>query len=141
MVLANGTLQKLPAPTGTSPIHQSDHRNSSQWGRHANAWFGKSKLSVVERFINNLMRTGKFSGKKQRAKAYEGALDSINDRTGDNPLQSFIDAIVELTPCEEITRIKQGAVSTPKAVDSSPSRRLDIALKFSNRMHICYGWK
>ena len=32
-------------------------------GRHANAWFGQSKLSVVERFINNLMRTGKFSGK------------------------------------------------------------------------------
>ena len=64
-------------------------------GRHANAWFGKSKLSVVERFINNLMRTGKFSGKKQHcAKAYEAALDSINERTGDNPLQSFIDAIV-----------------------------------------------
>ena len=76
------------------------------------------------------MRTGKFSGKKQHcAKAYEVALDSINDRTGDNPLQSFIDAIVEAAPCEEITRIKQGAVSTPKAVDSSPSRRLDIALR------------
>ena len=99
-------------------------------GRHANAWFGKSKLSVVERFINNLMRTGKFSGKKQHcAKAYEAALDSINSRTGENPLQSFIDAIVEASPCEEITRIKMGAVSTPKAVDSSPSRRLDIALR------------
>ena len=56
-------------------------------------------------------------------------MDSINERTGDNPLQSFIDAIVEAAPCEEITRIKQGAVSTPKAVDSSPSRRLDIALR------------
>jgi small subunit ribosomal protein S7 len=29
---------------------------------------------------------------------------------------------------EEITRIKFGAVSQPKAVDSSPSRRLDVAL-------------
>ncbi|HJM87850.1 MAG TPA: hypothetical protein QF433_06480, partial [Candidatus Thalassarchaeaceae archaeon] len=29
-------------------------------GRHANAWFGKSKLSIVERFINGLMRTGKY---------------------------------------------------------------------------------
>ena len=47
-------------------------------GRHANAWFGKSKLSVIERFINNLMRTGKFSGKKQHcAKAFEAALDNI----------------------------------------------------------------
>ena len=99
-------------------------------GRHANAWFGKSKLSVVERFINNLMRTGKFSGKKQHcAKAYEEALDKIASTSGENPLQKFIDAIVEAAPCEEITRIKVGAVSQPKAVDSSPSRRLDVALR------------
>jgi len=99
-------------------------------GRHANAWFGKSKLSVIERFINNLMRTGKFSGKKQHcAKAYEEALDKIASTSGENPLQKFIDAIVEAAPCEEITRIKVGAVSQPKAVDSSPSRRLDVALR------------
>ena len=99
-------------------------------GRHANAWFGKSKLSVIERFINNLMRTGKFSGKKQHcAKAYENALDKIASTSGQNPLQKFIDAIVEAAPCEEITRIKVGAVSQPKAVDSSPSRRLDVALR------------
>ena len=99
-------------------------------GRHANAWFGKSKLSVIERFINNLMRTGKFSGKKQHCtKAYEDALDKIASTSGQNPLQKFIDAIVEAAPCEEITRIKVGAVSQPKAVDSSPSRRLDVALR------------
>ena len=99
-------------------------------GRHANAWFGKSKLSVIERFINNLMRTGKFSGKQQHcAKPYEDALDRIASTSGQNPLQKFIDAIVEAAPCEEITRIKVGAVSQPKAVDSSPSRRLDVALR------------
>jgi small subunit ribosomal protein S7 len=99
-------------------------------GRHANQWFGKANLSVVERFINNLMRTGKFSGKKQHcAKSFEAALDNIAERSGENPLQKFIDAIVEAAPCEETTRIKLGAVSTPKAVDSSPSRRLDVALR------------
>ena len=47
-------------------------------GRHANAWFGKAKLSVVERFTNKLMRTGKYTGKKMGAlKAFENALDSI----------------------------------------------------------------
>jgi small subunit ribosomal protein S7 len=76
------------------------------------------------------MRTGKFSGKKQHcAKAFEAALDNIEERSGENPLQKFIDAIVEAAPCEETTRIKLGAVSTPKAVDSSPSRRLDVALR------------
>ena len=52
-------------------------------GRHANAWMGKSKLSVVERFINGLMRTGRNGGKKQyAAKAFEDALDVIHDRLG-----------------------------------------------------------
>ena len=98
-------------------------------GRHANSWFGKAKLSVVERFTNKLMRTGKYTGKKMGAlKAFESALDSIAERSGENPLQAFVDAICHAAPMEEITRIKFGAVSQPKAVDSSPSRRLDVAL-------------
>ena len=98
-------------------------------GRHANAWFGKAKLSVVERFTNKLMRTGKYTGKKMGAlKAFEAALDSMAERSGENPLQAFVDAICFAAPMEEITRIKFGAVSQPKAVDSSPSRRLDVAL-------------
>ena len=98
-------------------------------GRHANAWFGKAKLSVVERFTIKLMRTGKYTGKKMGAlKAFEAALDSMADRSGENPLQAFVDAICYAAPMEEITRIKFGAVSQPKAVDSSPSRRLDVAL-------------
>ena len=99
-------------------------------GRHANAWFGKSKLSVVERYVNKLMRTGKYTGKKQGAmKAFEEALDTMAERSGYNPLQLFVDAICYAAPMEEITRIKFGAVSQPKAVDASPSRRLDIALR------------
>ena len=99
-------------------------------GRHANSWFGKSKLSVVERYTNKLMRTGKYTGKKMGAmKAFEEALAEIADKTGQNPMQVFVDAICRAAPMEEITRIKFGAVSQPKAVDSSPSRRLDIALK------------
>lgn len=99
-------------------------------GRHANAWFGKAKLSIVERFINGLMRTGQYTGKKLgAAKAFEAALDRIEERTKANPLQVFVDAICNGAPMEEITRIRYGAVSQPKAVDSSPSRRLDVALR------------
>ena len=98
-------------------------------GRHANACFGKARLSVVERFTNKLMRTGKYTGKKMGAlKAFENALDSMAAKSGENPLQAFVDAICHAAPMEEITRIKFGAVSQPKAVDSSPSRRLDVAL-------------
>ncbi|MDP6640309.1 MAG: 30S ribosomal protein S7 [Candidatus Poseidoniaceae archaeon] len=99
-------------------------------GRHANAWFGKSKLSIVERFINNLMRTGKYTGKKIGAsKALEQAFDTIAERSGENPMQVFVNAVANAAPMEEITRIRFGAVSQPKAVDSSPSRRLDTSLR------------
>jgi small subunit ribosomal protein S7 len=104
-------------------------------GRHANAWMGKSKLSVVERYINGLMRTGRNGGKKlYAAKSFEEALDIIHDRTGDNPLQVLVDAITQAAPMEEITRIRFGAVSQPKAVDSAPSRRLDVAIRY-----LCQG--
>ncbi len=99
-------------------------------GRHANSWFGKSKLSLIERFVNSLMRTGKFTGKKQNCvKSLEETLDILHQRSGNNPLQTLVDAIVNSAPCEETTRIRFGAVSQPKAVDVSPSRRLDIALR------------
>ena len=99
-------------------------------GKHANTWFGKSKLSLSERYINNLMRTGKYTGKKQSAtKAFKSALDEINQKTDQNPLQVFVDAIINSAQREEITRIRFGAVSQPKAVDSSPSRRLDTAIR------------
>ena len=99
-------------------------------GRHANAWFGKSKLSIVERFINGLMRTGKYSGKKNAAaKSFEDALDAIANRDDVNPLQTFVDAVANSAPMEETTRIKFGAVSQPKAVDSAPSRRIDLAIR------------
>ena len=104
-------------------------------GRHANAWMGKSKLSVVERFINGLMRDGRNGGKKQyAAKAFDQALDVIHERTKENPLQALVDAITHAAPMEEVTRIKFGAVSQPKAVDSAPSRRLDVAIR-----NLCKG--
>ena len=99
-------------------------------GKHANTWFGKTKLSLSERYINNLMRTGKYTGKKQSAaKAFRDALVEINSKTNQNPLQIFVDAIIKSAQREEITRIRFGAVSQPKAVDSSPSRRLDTAIR------------
>ena len=99
-------------------------------GKHANKRFGKHNLSVIERFINNLMRTGKYTGKKMGAtKAFKMALGELHVMTNTNPLQVFVDAIVNSAQREEITRIKFGAVSQPKAVDTAPSRRLDSALR------------
>ncbi len=99
-------------------------------GRHANQWFGKQRLSLIERFTNGLMRRGPNSGKKSSTvSALRDALDIIHDRTGENPLQTLIDAVVNSAPCEGITRIRFGANSQPKAAEVSPSRRVDIAVR------------
>ena len=53
------------------------------------------------------MRTGKYTGKKQGAtKAFSESLDNIYEKTGENPLQIFVDAIANSAQREEITRIR-----------------------------------
>mgnify|MGYP001341350726 CR=1 FL=1 len=99
-------------------------------GIHANQWFGKQRLSLIERFTNGLMRRGPNSGKKgATVSAMSQALETIHERTGENPLQVLVNAVVNSAPCEGITRIRFGATSQPKAVDVSPSRRVDIAVR------------
>lgn len=99
-------------------------------GKHANRWFGKSKLSIVERLINNMMRTEDFTGKKLKAyRAVSEAFDIINARTKKNPAQVLVEALENAAPREEVTRLQFGGISVPKAVDVAPQRRLDIALR------------
>ncbi|WP_400259739.1 30S ribosomal protein S7 [Candidatus Methanomassiliicoccus intestinalis] len=99
-------------------------------GKHANKSFAKSKMSIVERLVNNLMRTEVYTGKKVKSiKIVKGAFEIIERKTGNNPLQVLVEAIENAAPREEITRLQFGGISVPKAVDISPSRRLDIALR------------
>lgn len=98
--------------------------------RHGNKPFHKHKLSIVERLINNLMRTEKYTGKK--TKSYRVVLDAfmlVQERTKENPIQVLVKAIEHAAPREEVTRLKFGGISVPKAVDTAPSRRVDIALR------------
>jgi len=104
-------------------------------GKHANRWFGKSNLSIVERLINNIMRTEKYTGKKLKAyKVVSDAFDIIAAKTKQNPIQVLVEALQNAAPREEVTRLQFGGISVPKAVDISPQRRLDIALR-----NLCSG--
>ncbi|HEY3419435.1 MAG TPA: 30S ribosomal protein S7 [Methanomassiliicoccales archaeon] len=98
--------------------------------RHANRWFGKSKVNIVERLLNNMMRTEVYTGKKMKAyRVTKDAFDVIAERTKKNPVQVLVEALENAAPREEITRLQFGGISVPKAVDIAPSRRLDIALR------------
>ena len=104
-------------------------------GKHANRWFGKSNLSIVERLINNIMRTEKYTGKKLKAyKVVSDAFDIIAQKTKGNPIQALVEALQHAAPREEVTRLQFGGISVPKAVDISPQRRLDIAIR-----NLCTG--
>ncbi len=104
-------------------------------GIYSNKLFAKSKTPLVERLINNLMRTEQYTGKKIKAyKVVKASFEIIDKKTKSNPMQVFIDAIQNAAPKEETTRLRFGGISVPKAVDIAPQRRLDIALR-----NICKG--
>ncbi len=62
------------------------------------------------------------------------AFGTIEKKAKKNPIQVLVDAIEKSAPREEVTRLKYGGISVPKAVDIAPSRRLDLALR-----NICQG--
>lgn len=98
-------------------------------GTHANKRFKKEEVSIIERLINHMMRTEDFTGKKLKAyNVVRDAMDIINDRTDNNPVQILVDAIENSAPREETTQITYGGISVPKAVDVSPCRRISLAL-------------
>ncbi len=99
-------------------------------GINANKLFAKSKIPIIERLINNIMRTEKYNGKKIKAyKVVKSAFEIIDKKTKTNPMQVFIDALQNAAPKEETTRLRFGGISVPKAVDIAPQRRLDIAIR------------
>ena len=103
-------------------------------GRHVKRQFAKSRVSIVERLMNKVMRTHINSGKKNKAyNIVKGSLDVINKRSKENPVQILVKAVENAAPREEITRVKYGGIGYQVAVDIAPQRRVDLALGFITR--------
>ncbi len=99
-------------------------------GRHARRRFGKAEIPIVERLMNKIMRPGKNMGKKHLAyNIVKKTFDLIYLKTGENPIQILVRAVENAAPREETTRIMYGGIVYHVAVDISPLRRIDIALK------------
>ncbi len=99
-------------------------------GRHEHRRFGKAELPIVERLINNMMHPGRNMGKKHLAyNIVKQAFELIYLKTGENPLQVLVRAIENAAPREDVTRIMYGGITYFVAVDVSPQRRVDLALK------------
>jgi small subunit ribosomal protein S7 len=115
-------------------------------GRNVKKQFWKSENHIVERLILKLMVTG-HRGKKHFhtsahhtgkysviSKQVRKAFEIIEAKTKKNPLEVYVRALENSSPCEGVTTIEYGGVRYPKAVDLSPQRRIDLALRW-----ICQG--
>lgn len=114
-------------------------------GRHVQK-YGQIKVNIVERLMNKLSVPG-HRGKKHRvilgrstgkySKNMKIVLDAfkiIENKTKQNPVQVFVKAIENSAPRDEITVIEYGGARYPQAVDVSPLRRVNVALR-----HIVHG--
>ena len=92
--------------------------------------FQKTRMHLVERLANHLMKGEHFTGKKSKALAtIRKAFDELSQKDRQNPLQLLIDAVENAAPREEVTRLQFGGISVPRAVDAAPSRRVAVAIR------------
>jgi small subunit ribosomal protein S7 len=124
-------------------------------GRNASNRFWKAKYNIVERLINKLMCPG-HKGKKHKLssgqctgkgltvyKIVKSTFDIIENKMNKNPIEVFVKALENAAPREEITTIEYGGAKYPQAVECSPLRRVDIALRQMTQgaYHRCFNKK
>ncbi|UCC91768.1 MAG: 30S ribosomal protein S7 [Candidatus Aenigmatarchaeota archaeon] len=110
-------------------------------GKYGTISIHKSKMNVIERFINKLFVPG-HRGKKHKLtsghvvgnyqkvfKSIKEAFEIIENRTKKNPIQILVIAIENGALYEEVMGDRLGGIIARKAVVVSPQRRLDISLR------------
>ena len=117
--------------------------------------FAKVKVNIVERLANRISVPGHVgkkhkiitswaSGKYNRnMKTLLETFELIEKRTKKNPIQVLIDAIENGSPRDEITVIEHAGARYPQAVDTSPLRRVDLAIRWivQGAYQRCFGKK
>ncbi len=107
--------------------------------------FGQTKVNIVERLMNKVATAGHRGKKHKIQKRVTGkytknmnvvleAFGLIEKRTGKNPVEVLVKAVENASPRDEVTVIEYGGARYPQAVDVSPIRRVNLALK-----HITHG--
>ena len=103
---------------------------------------GQTKVNIIERLMNRLAVAG-HRGKKHKIilgsstgkysrnmKIILDAFKIVEEKTKKNPVAVFVKAIENAAPRDEITVIEYGGARYPQAVDVSPIRRVNLAMKY-----------
>src|SRR3989344_2754932 len=103
---------------------------------------GQAKVNIVERLMNRIATAG-HRGKKHKLikgnatgkytknmKIVLDVFEMIERKTKKNPVAVLVKAIENVAPRDEITVIEYGGARYPQAVDVSPLRRVNLALRW-----------
>jgi small subunit ribosomal protein S7 len=110
-------------------------------GRLSQQRLARAKVDIVERLITHLMvpghkgkkhlRTSKLSSGRfyTALNIVQGAFDRLQ-KEGRNPLEVLVRAIENSAPREEVMSLLVAGQRLSKQVDTSPMRRIDLALRW-----------
>ena len=98
-------------------------------GRWQKKRFRKAQCPIVERMVCSMMRYGRNNGKKVMAlRIIKHAFEIIHLLTEQNPVQVYVEAVINCGPREDSTRVGGGGAVRRQACDVSPIRRVNTAI-------------
>ena len=84
--------------------------------------------TVLAKFINHVMISGK---KSVAEKIVYGALDKIQERTENDPLELFEKALESVQPAVEVKSRRVGGATYQVPVEVRPARRMALAMRWT----------
>lgn len=83
--------------------------------------------NMVTQFINKIMLNGK---RGLAEKTFYGALDIIKEKTGNDPLEVFQQAMKNVMPVLEVRPRRVGGATYQVPVEVRPDRRVSLAMRW-----------
>ena len=117
--------------------------------------FSKAKVHILERLATRIAVPGHIGKKHKRITSWASgnfsgnmkivlkALEIVEKKKKENPVQVLVRAIENCSPRDEITTIEYGGARYPQAVDVSPIRRVNLSVRWliQGAYQKCFGKK
>jgi small subunit ribosomal protein S7 len=82
---------------------------------------------LVTKFVNVLMNDGK---KSTAQRIFYDAMNTVQDRTGDDPMKVFKRAVENIKPSVEVKSRRVGGSTYQVPIEVRPSRRLALSIRW-----------
>ena len=82
---------------------------------------------TLAKFMNHVMISGK---KSVAERIVYGALDTVQEKLGTDPLESFKEALENISPAVEVKARRVGGATYQVPVEVRPSRRLALSMRW-----------